>query len=403
MGDLPVALRIGAQRALLSLLCGLGGCVPSHEGEHGSTSTQWRVATEPALSVGAFDSNDTVTFRDISAAVRLGDGRIVVADGGLHSRLTALGPDGRLLTTIGRYGEGPGEYRYVTTLQAGPDDSLYVFDVGQQRLMAFTGDGHVGRTERVQSAGTHMLRSVSRLSNSVWVASEEGRPTLGVIDQIVRDTIAVGLLSPTLGRMKVLTHLPTAMAVTFSVGGQTAFGSALFSPRVLRATWGRCIFLSGDEDSSIEVYAESGEHVASISAPGVRRPVTPEAVSAYIQARLVRAATAQDTAAVEAKGRTSHPEYLPYFNQMVIDEWGDVWLEEYSPPLGSGGRWHVITQLGQDMGVAVTRPRLTIFEITAAGVLGAWAGAFDEPTIVVLPLLSRPSERPSVIPACQDE
>lgn len=401
MRQLSVVLRPGGGRALLAVLCGLSGCVPGEKGQHVSTLAPWKVAMEPALSAGAVGSSATVAFHQITTAVRLSDGRIVVADGGLSSRLAVLSPDGGSLRTIGRHGAGPGEYQWITSLQAGADDSLYVFDAAQQRLTAFTNDGRLGRTARFQGAGYVQLRSVSRLTDGVWFGRGLDRPRPGPVDQIVRDTIAVGLLDAALSRMEVLTHLPTLMSMTFSVHGQTLFGAALFSPTALHATWGRCVFLSTGEDPQIEVYTDTGEHVASIRAPGTQRPVTPEAVGAWVRTRLDRGATAEDTAIAEAKGRVNPPEHLPYFYQMVVDQWGDVWLEEYSPPLGSGGRWHVLTQTGQDMGVAVMPPRLGVFEISARGVLGATTGEFDEPIIVVFPLISHPGEAPSVIPACQ--
>jgi len=135
--------------------------------------------------------------------------------------------------------------------------------------------------------------------------------------------------------------------------------------------------------------------------PGVRRAVTAQDVAAFVQTRLDRAATAEDTAIAEAFRKAAHPEHLPYIHQMVLDQWGNIWLEEYSPPLGGGGRWHVVTQLGRDLGVVVLPPRLGVFEISEKGVLGATTGAYDEPVVVILPLMARPREEPAVIPECQ--
>lgn len=397
----PAAVsRRALQAVLLAVLCQVSGCDPS-DGPRDSTSTAWDVATEPAVSVGAVGSGDAVTFNQVSGVVRLSDGRIVVADGGLSSRLAILAPDGGYLGRIGRNGDGPGEYRWITSLHVGPGDSLYVFDAARQRLSVFTGDGRVARTAGFGGAGAGMLRSVMRLAGGVWVGRGLDRPHVGSVNQLIRDTIALGLLDDAFTRMKPFTHLPTNVSLTFSAGGHELFGSAPFSRMALVATWGRCIFASTAEDSTIVVYDASGKRVATIRGPGAPRAAAQEDVKAYVADRLRRASTAEDTTIAEAIGRAPHLEYLPYYSQMVVDQWGDIWLEEYSVAHVGGGRWHVISQSGGDMGVVTLPPRMGVFEITEKGVLGVTRGDFDEALVVVLPLRSRPAESAPVIPECR--
>ncbi|MDZ4673306.1 MAG: 6-bladed beta-propeller [Gemmatimonadota bacterium] len=50
---------------------------------------------------------------------------------------------------VGANGSGPGEYRYVLSLQVGSKDEIQLYDAAQQRLLEFTPDGEPLRTSRM--------------------------------------------------------------------------------------------------------------------------------------------------------------------------------------------------------------------------------------------------------------
>lgn len=65
----------------------------------------WRVVPEPAVEIGAVEGEEAYQLHRVAGALRLGDGRIVVANGGT-SELRYYGPDGRHRHTAGGEGEG---------------------------------------------------------------------------------------------------------------------------------------------------------------------------------------------------------------------------------------------------------------------------------------------------------
>ena len=64
------------------------------------------------------------------------DGRMVVVDGEA-THLKVLRPDGTLLDTLGRQGQGPGEFQSPATAEVARGDSIYVFDPGTKRFTVF--------------------------------------------------------------------------------------------------------------------------------------------------------------------------------------------------------------------------------------------------------------------------
>lgn len=79
------------------------------------------------------------------------DGRLFVpADN--RTSIAIFSEDGQLAGTIGRGGEGPGEFRRVTSLGFTSEEHLWVFDSRLQRVTVFEEDGTVVSTEFVPGA-----------------------------------------------------------------------------------------------------------------------------------------------------------------------------------------------------------------------------------------------------------
>lgn len=75
------------------------------------------------------------------------DGYMVVADRSA-TKIKVLRPDGSLVDTLGREGQGPGEFDRLRSAQVARGDSVYAFDLQQSRVTVFSpGPAHeVART-----------------------------------------------------------------------------------------------------------------------------------------------------------------------------------------------------------------------------------------------------------------
>lgn len=101
---------------------------------------QWSLSEEPSVVIGGADEREGYLLHQVAGAARLGDGRIVIANGG-SLELRYYDSEGNHLLSAGGEGEGPGELRppldHFTRL---PGDSILVASFGSG-FLRFGPDG----------------------------------------------------------------------------------------------------------------------------------------------------------------------------------------------------------------------------------------------------------------------
>ena len=116
----------------------LAGCGGSEgEGDFGDWTMEegsLRLTEDLRLSETANFYFGSVTALDVTP-----NGRMIVADEEAHN-IKVLEPDGTLLDTLGREGQGPGEFRGFHSLQVARGDSVFVLDRQQSRLTVYGPD-----------------------------------------------------------------------------------------------------------------------------------------------------------------------------------------------------------------------------------------------------------------------
>lgn len=349
---------------------------------------RWAIDAAPTVTIGLDATEPEAALNTVVDATRLADGRIAVANGGLASRLPVFSGQGQYLGTIGQTGEGPGEYQWITSLQAGPRDSLFVFDAALQRLTAYGADGGLRTIQhRVPDGGAgERLRIVTRLDSDVWAVMGLESPFAGDLNQIRQDTVVSGILDGGLEGFKLLETVPGYMSMAFEVGGRRTFGGIAFYPQALQTAVGECIFVTSGQSPEVSVYTPAGRLTNVIETPNDPRNVSEEHKDEWVDHRVALTDPDGGQAFRQAVRNVPWVPELPYFKQMVADEWGRLWLQPYEPPTGLGRRWHLYTPGGERLGEVVLPTPMTVFEITEYGILGATRGEFDEEIVTLLPL-----------------
>jgi hypothetical protein len=384
----------------------VGGCGQTDsETETASASFaggEWQVDSVPAVVVGTEASG--VLFDVVSWGVRFADGRIAVADGRTSSRISLFSPEGVFEREIGRTGQGPGEFIWIFHMSLGPEDSLYVFDRNQQRLTVFSPDRELARVVpfRPPPDGSSRggLMRVFRLENDTWVGQGAESMLPANPGTFAQDTVVVGLMDGNLDEYTAVTLLPGHLTTSTVEAGQLRPMVPAFTPQSLAAAWGGCVFVSYTEDPTISVYASDGTLVTAFDGPGTRRPVTRRHLDERIEAHLEPRPRADRSRYERLFNSTAHTTHLPFYGALLLDQWGHLWLQEYSPPYGSGSRWHVLSQAGEWLADVDMPHDLRVFSISEAGVLGQRTVDHGVQLVELLPLSRIPSERAPVLEAC---
>ena len=107
----------------------------------------WSLGTDPILSIGVVEGDDSYQFYNVIDAHRRRDGSIAVLDRSLTLRVfDSLGAH---MWTAGMAGDGPGEFRYPQMVTEIEGDSLVVWDLRPSRLSVFAPDGTLARVKTV--------------------------------------------------------------------------------------------------------------------------------------------------------------------------------------------------------------------------------------------------------------
>ncbi len=133
------SLRATGPLVVLALL--LHGC--GSEGR--STGSDWTIQ-EDALTLERdllVSEGESFYFGTIIDVAPASDGRIYVADDET-GHIKVLGPNGTQVDTLGREGEGPGEFQRLNQVVVGRGDSLFVLDSERRRVSVFPPSGAFG-------------------------------------------------------------------------------------------------------------------------------------------------------------------------------------------------------------------------------------------------------------------
>jgi hypothetical protein len=112
-----------------------------HNEKGGAWGKTPKVALELVRKIGDIDTEDeNLAFNYPSDVAVDRDGNIFILDAG-NARIQKFGPDGRFLATIGRKGQGPGEFIMPGDLDIDEDGNLVVSDSAQSRIHVIIGEG----------------------------------------------------------------------------------------------------------------------------------------------------------------------------------------------------------------------------------------------------------------------
>jgi hypothetical protein len=154
-------------------------------GQHPSAQGrgEWKISFKEDLTIGVKEGDENYMFGNRLYFTVDDDGNIYAVDWD-RKRIQKYGADGKYLLTIGRPGQGPGEFGNIWTPFFDGQGTLYVRDISNQKLAFFERSGKFVKAIKVP----HKVGDIQINSHGIYVTS--------VSQEIVEPN----------GDMKVLTH-----------------------------------------------------------------------------------------------------------------------------------------------------------------------------------------------------
>ena len=141
-----------------------------------SSDATCTISEEPTLVIGDNEDDDNQWFSVIRGTGRLSDGSIVVAD---HSaaEVRIYDRQGRHLRSMGRSGEGPGEFRQPLGVWVTSGDVIWAGDFRPWRYNVFTAEGELVRQVNLNPVYLNSSRGGGVLDNGFTVNARHGWET----------------------------------------------------------------------------------------------------------------------------------------------------------------------------------------------------------------------------------
>lgn len=362
----------------LILGCSGGEAIVSRAEPVWTADEAWTVDATPVVSIGEDRGDEPYLLSQVGGALRLSDGRIVLSNAG-SGELRFFDAEGKYLASVGRQGQGPGEFGRATDMHilADSNEKLFVEDVGQ-RVHAFTPDGEYLETIMVDpEPGAAFASPLGIFEDGSWLvygterrAAE--RPSPGTVLQRFliysryRDGRAVGGPIASLeGRRRYVhqygdvTHNPF---LPFDV-----------DPSVVAL--GNRMYAIPSGDAVIQVYDQDGQllrsHRLTHLAPRRTEDYWPRFREEAPQ--MIPAGGPQNL-----RERYAHfygqdlplREFLPAYQNALVDQERNLWLERFRLPWETAPVWDVVTEDGDWLGSVELPVGLYPFQITDRFIVG---------------------------------
>ena len=358
---------------------------------------------EPSVQIGSLAGEESALFR-VEAAVQLPDGRIAVANAG-SGEIKVFGEAGEHVWSVGRLGDGPGDFRDLAALGV-HDDRILAYDSEPSRITAIDFGGQIVGATQVEFAsrqyertggvagGLAMARgmpAVGWLGRGVLILHEErsqsrGRVVLGETVELLESTedlVFVGSDGSLVARIEGLPGDESVRRrnITPSSQGMAITLTRMTTPysKTFQAAVGQSRIVAGHTATDdVRFFDANGQLVRILRRLNRPRRVGDGAKDAWIRAQTERFDPPQRRSFRERLSAVEFPEYMPAFESLALDARDRLWVQEFVGPEAVGGsRWTVYDAGGAPAGMVAMPPRFRPASFGPDHVLGVWEDDLD--------------------------
>lgn len=338
----------------------------------------WTVSAEPTVDIGQTEGEVAYQLDEVVGALRLEDGRIVVANRG-SGELRFFDAAGRHLASAGGVGGGPGEFRRMEAVHRTAADSLLAFDAATARLSVFAPEGRFARSVPV-ALDSGIPHWQGRLADGSLLVRADRSYGMEAKTGVLRDSLLLWRLDAAGAAPRRVGRFPGMEMFVRNDGRTMSLSPLAFGRTTEVVTDGDGFWVATAEREEVARYTADGRLQRLVRRPTKPRAVTPADVDALIDAwtAMVRSPEGREMVTRQFSVMPI-PKTLPPYAGLTTDRDGRLWLREFRLPAeqARGELWTVFDRDGRMLGTVATPGGLRVTEIGADYVLGVWKDEDD--------------------------
>jgi hypothetical protein len=333
----------------------------------------WRLSPEPIVDIGTTVGDPNYELYRVLGAVRLSTGVIVVANGG-STELRYFDSRGRYLLAAGGQGGGPGEFGWLVGIFRMRGDSVGVDSGNPPRFQVFDADGRF-----IRAAGRDRGTVRGVFANGSILVDELALDSIPDVEEYLRPNVRLLRRHADAPRSDTLGLFPGTQAL-YQQHPELGFRMAA-SRDFLRftrfAVAGDRVFVADNAEYRVDTYTAGGDWQSSLRWHRPQVPLTDEVVEAWYRSM----PTGDDDALVRRRMASARsrplPETVPAYRDILVDDVGNLWVQEYPLLSGEPQRWTVFDPDGVLLGTMEMPPSFQPYHIGSEFVLGRHRDELD--------------------------
>lgn len=337
----------------------------------------WVLEAEPTVEIGGSGLGEDYELYGVVSAARLSDGRIVIGNGGSHE-LRFYSEVGEYLSSVGREGEGPGEFSRMGWMQRVAEDSLFVYDYNLRRIAVFNGDGEFVRGVLLESTPELPFASPIGIYSDLSMlargfADTRGEPIDGLqrYESPLYHLDANGMLLAELGMF-------SGDEVYYrAFNGGFSFFDAVFPKETRVFVRHDAMYVAANDNYEIRVLSPDGVPSMLVRRAHTQVSVTNGHLQLELDRRIAEAGSDEVSSIEEVFNEMPKPEFFPAYNHVHVDDNRHMWVQEYPFPESADATWSVFDSTGTLLGELNAPLGFEPYHIGDDFVLGKWSDELD--------------------------
>lgn len=265
-----------------------------------------------------YEETDDIMFGRLLDIAVDESGRVYISElAQNHAAIHVFENDGSYLTSVGGYGDGPGEFRSVFNPQI-KDELLYVFDGSQLKIIVYSLETFsIERSIQLNPQNWNQIAELSGASPYDFTVLDSDRILMSFLKSEGRKDLLFRYLINDSGEIisdKIIEQVSAEHFIRPNNEG--IFFSPFTSSGLLAITENENLYAIWSEEILFKKYNIDGEYQSSFYYPFKNKKVSRDEVLNYYDSEIYKASVRN----------TGYPEHWPAIHSLVIDDSNNFWI-----------------------------------------------------------------------------